>query len=336
MPVAPPVGVVIPNHDTSAFVVEAIESVAHQTVRDLQVVVVDDASTDRSDAVIRDCLDRLGDSRFRYVKNDDNLGQFGSVRRGLALLSTPFVCFLDSDDVWYDRFVERHLTAHLNTDFPVAMTFCDSHVIDGAGRMLAGTAWWFDSKPNEPPERTIDFSLIPALDPTTGTLSYPAKTEVSLRTGWTPAAGTNSTASMMFRRSFVDLVLVPEVDTRLRLSVDYYLSTLAYLLTGVIAVHEPLYAYRMHGSNKHSNLGVPGGPYNTSEKPWQSVRDPVLEVVLDTLRSQATHICRVFGEDRHAEALSQVEQALAKPEPEIEEKRESLATVLRRKLPPLT
>ena len=57
MPFAPPVGVVIANHNNCAFVEKAIESVAHQTVRGLQVVV--DASTDCSDEVMR---------RFRYVK----------------------------------------------------------------------------------------------------------------------------------------------------------------------------------------------------------------------------------------------------------------------------
>ena len=67
MPLAPPVGVVIANHNNCAFVEKAIESAAHQTVRGLQVVVVD-ASTDCSDEVIRRCLARLGDTRFRYVK----------------------------------------------------------------------------------------------------------------------------------------------------------------------------------------------------------------------------------------------------------------------------
>jgi len=145
MPLAPPVGVVIANHNNGAFVEKAIESVARQTVRDLQVVVVDDASTDRSDEVIRRCLARLGDTRFRYVKLGTNLGQAGALRRGMSELDTPFVCFLDSDDLWYDDFVARHLAVHMNADFPVALTYCDSHVIDGNDRILAGTAWWFDS-----------------------------------------------------------------------------------------------------------------------------------------------------------------------------------------------
>jgi glycosyltransferase involved in cell wall biosynthesis len=328
MPFAPSVGVVIPNHDNGAFVVEAIESVARQTVRDLQVVVVDDLSNDDSDVVIRGCLDKLGDPRFRYVRNETNCGQCGAIRRGLADLTTPFICVLDSDDLWYESFVERHLAAHLNSDFPVALTYCDSHVIDSSSRLLAGTAWWFDSLFDEPTERAIDPALLPTIDPATGALRYPAKPQVTLRTTWTPTTATNSMASMMLRRSFVDLVLVPD-DQQLRLYVDFYLSTLAYLLSGVIALHEPLYAYRMHGHNKHSNLPVMGGPYNTSTRPWPSVRDQVLQLVHDMLSAEAARIREAFGEDRHALALKRLAAAVAKPDP-AEEKSGRLGALLRR------
>ncbi|MBV8191170.1 MAG: glycosyltransferase [Alphaproteobacteria bacterium] len=317
MPFAPTVGVVIPNHDNGDFVVQAIESVAHQTVHDLQVVVVDDASSDDSDAAIRDCLARLDDRRFRYLANPANLGQCGAIRRGLAELETPFVAVLDSDDVWYERFIERHLAAHLNTDFPVALTYCDSHVVDAGGRLLAGTAWWFDSLFDEPAERSIDAAHLPAVDPATGLLTYSAKPQFTLRTAWTPTTATNSMASMMLRRSFVDLVLMPE-DHRLRLYVDFYLSTLACLLSGVIALHEPLYAYRMHGRNKHSDLAVMGGPYNTSTRPWQQVCEEVLHLVHETLDTHADRIRRAFGPDRHAEALKSIAQAVAKSDPAAE------------------
>ena len=53
MPSAPTVGVVIANHNNGDFVGKAIESVARQTIRDIRVIIVDDASTDRSDETIR-------------------------------------------------------------------------------------------------------------------------------------------------------------------------------------------------------------------------------------------------------------------------------------------
>ena len=59
MPSAPTVGVVIANHNNGDFVGKAIELVARQTIRDIRVIIVDDASTDRSDETIRQCLSQL-------------------------------------------------------------------------------------------------------------------------------------------------------------------------------------------------------------------------------------------------------------------------------------
>lgn len=300
MPLAPPVGVVIANHNNCAFIEKAIDSVARQTVHDLQVVIVDDASTDRSDEVIGHCLARLDDPRFRYVKLGANLGQAGALRRGMAELDTPFVCFLDSDDLWYDDFVARHLAVHMNTDFPVALTYCDSHIIDADDRILAGTAWWFDSdKPQAKAQRTIAPALTPVIDPARGELTYPRNDGVTFYPQWSPAGATNTTASMMFRRAFVDLVFAPPSD-ELRLYVDFYLSTFAGLMTGTIAIHDALYAYRMHGGNSHSNATVLGGAYNSAKREWEPIRRYVLKMVQRVLRDEAEMLRLTFGEERHS------------------------------------
>ncbi|WP_422002761.1 glycosyltransferase [Reyranella sp.] len=310
MPTAPPVGVVIANHNNGAFVERTMESAARQSVRDLTVVVVDDASTDDSDEAIRRCLARLDDPRFRYLPLETNLGQAGALLRGMAGLDTPFVCFLDSDDVWYEDFVARHLAVHLNADFPVAMTYCDSHIIDANGRLLAGTAWWFDSSdPGAWNRRTVDPARLPTVDPSSGTITYPSRGGATFHPQWSLAGATNTTASMMLRRSFVDLVMAPPTQD-LRLYVDYYLSTFAGLMTGAIAIDQPLYGYRMHGRNGHSDATVPGGAYNSSSRPWAPIRDYVLQMVQLVLRTESTALCRTFGEERHAEAEALIAAAI--------------------------
>ena len=295
MPTVPAVGVVITNFNNGSFVASAIESAASQTIRDIRVAVVDDASTDGSDEVIRDALARLNDPRFHYVRLETNVGQAGAIRRGLADLDAPFVCFLDSDDYWYPDFVAQHLAAHLNADFPVALSFCDSHIVDASGRMLAATAWWFDHNDRKPAHRLLDPARIPDIQGPSGEVTYSGKRPMILRTGWSPDSATNTTASMMLRRNFVDLVLVP-ADRFLPLYADYYLSTFAALLTGVIAIHDALYAYRMHGLNLHSNGEVFGGPYNSSTTDWDAIRIGVLERVRTTLRDEGPSIRRVFGD----------------------------------------
>lgn len=313
MPLAPPVGVVIANYNNCAFVERAIESVARQTARNLRVVIVDDGSTDASDEAIQCCLARLGDDRFRYVKLETNLGQGGAVKRGMEELDTPFICFLDSDDLWYEGFVARHLAVHMNTDFPVALTYCDSQIIDGEDRLLAGTAWFFDAnEPDAKSKRAIPPSLIPAYDPATGQLIYPRHPGVTFHPQWSAASATNTTASMMFRRAFVELVLVLP-SQELRLYLDYYLATFASLLTGAIAIHEALYGYRMHGKNIHSNATVLGGAYNSSMREWDPIRLDTLRKIQAVLRQKSDTIRLAFSQERHDIAVALLAEALGDP-----------------------
>lgn len=306
---APEVGIVIANHNNQAYVGEAIESVARQTARKIQVVVVDDGSDDGSDGVIRNVLQRLADQRFRFVPLAQRLGQAGAIRTGVDLLESPFISVLDSDDVWYENFLQGHLAAHLNSDFPVALTYCDSHVIDGQGQLLAGTAWWFDYDSAEPSPRPIEGSRVPRLSADTSTVEYCEDHPLVLHSEWTPNWSSNSMASMMLRRGFVDLVLDP-AQTHLPLYVDFFLSTLAALLTGTIAIPKALYAYRMHRKNKHSDGLVYGGAYNSSRKPWEPIRDEVFRQVLSILDSKADSLRGAFGAHRYQVALSQMRSAV--------------------------
>ncbi|WP_295133129.1 glycosyltransferase [uncultured Reyranella sp.] len=307
MPSAPPVGVVIANYNNGAFVGRAIESVARQSCRNLRTIVVDDASTDNSDEEIRNCLSRLGDSRFDYIRLETNVGQTGAIKRGLSRLDTPFVGFLDSDDMWYESFIERHLCVHMNADFPVALTYCDSHIVDGDDHLLAGTAWWFEQGASA--KKALEAAIVPKIDAATGEFAFPANGRLTFHPHWTPLSATNSMASMMFRRSFVDLVLVVP-DNDLRLYLDYYLSTFAVLLTGSIAIHDALYAYRMHGANKHSNAAVMGGSYNSSTKDWGPISNHILQLVQRILDEQASPIRAAFGDWRHANSKALVKRAL--------------------------
>lgn len=312
MPKVPAVGVVITNFNNASFVANAIESAASQTIRDIRVVVVDDASIDGSHDVIRDTLSRLDDPRFHYARLGSNLGQAGAMRRGLAGLDTPFVCFLDSDDYWYPEFVAQQLVAHTNADFPVALTFCDSHIVDANGHILAGTAWWFDANTVKPAHRVIDPAKVPDVRPDSREVIYSAKRRMVLRTEWSLESGTNTMAGMMFRRSFVDLVLVPP-DERLPLYVDFYLSTFASLLTGTVAIYDALYAYRMHGKNIHSNGQLFGGPYNSSKSDWRPIRSGILRLIQEIMTSEAEAIRQAFGDYQYGIAKRLLDDALDPP-----------------------
>jgi len=93
---APPplVSVVIPTYNYGRFVTQAVDSVLAQTYRPLEVIVVDDGSTDDT----RERLQPYGE-RIRYV-HQLNAGPEGARNTGLALAQGEWVAFLDPDDSW--------------------------------------------------------------------------------------------------------------------------------------------------------------------------------------------------------------------------------------------
>ncbi|TCJ15265.1 glycosyltransferase family 2 protein [Rubrobacter taiwanensis] len=93
---SPRVSVIIPAYNTERYVVRAVESALGQTERDLEVIVVDDASTDRTAEMVR----AIRDERVRLLSCRRNLGPGGARNRGLEAAAGEWVALLDSDD-WY-------------------------------------------------------------------------------------------------------------------------------------------------------------------------------------------------------------------------------------------
>jgi glycosyltransferase involved in cell wall biosynthesis len=92
----PEVSVIIPTRDRRDRVRVAVRSVLAQRDVRLEVLVVDDASTDGTAAMIA----ALGESRVRVVRNDTSLGESGARNRGIQEAMGPWIAFLDDDDLW--------------------------------------------------------------------------------------------------------------------------------------------------------------------------------------------------------------------------------------------
>jgi glycosyltransferase involved in cell wall biosynthesis len=310
----PRISVVVTCYNCRDYIGEAIRSVARQTLRDFDCVIVDDASADGSAAVVQQTLDELADPRFRLIRLERNVGQTGATRRGLAETRATFVCFLDSDDLWNDDFLARHLAAHLNETFAVGFTACNARLIDGQGALIAGCVYWF-GKDRARADRDqafapIDPARIPSIDTIKGTADWRSQTPYRLYTKRAAHWVWVSTSSMMFRRSLIDLVF-PDDDEVYRLHMDFYIVVMAQMVAGSLLIDEALYSYRLHGRNGAADNPVLGGRLHLSSRNWGNTYSVMLDRMLGAMRRDSERFIGALGERQYRRMLLRMRAACA-------------------------
>lgn len=100
---SPKVSVIIATHNHAHFLLECLGSVKSQTYRNYEVIVVNNGSTDNTKQVVRD----LAWDELRYYYQNDTGSVAGPRNAGIKLAKGEYVAFLDSDDLWYEKKLEK-------------------------------------------------------------------------------------------------------------------------------------------------------------------------------------------------------------------------------------
>lgn len=111
------VSVVIPAYNRAKVICRAIESCLNQTYEDIEVIVVDDGSSDNTKEVIA----AIDDNRLRYIYQD-NAGACAARNRGIELAQGEYIAFQDSDDEWHTDKLEKQMAAL--TEMKADFVFC--------------------------------------------------------------------------------------------------------------------------------------------------------------------------------------------------------------------
>jgi glycosyltransferase involved in cell wall biosynthesis len=142
----PKVSVIIPTYNCGHYLEQAIESAMDQTYRDLEIIVLDDGSTDNTSEVVQ----KYG-TKIRYIRQT-NAGLPAARNRAIEASSGEFIALLDSDDWWEPSKLAEQVPL-LEQDPEVALVYTDLRVIydDGeilpsflASRPLATSGYVFD------------------------------------------------------------------------------------------------------------------------------------------------------------------------------------------------
>ncbi len=306
----PLVTVIIDNFNYERFLRAAADSVFRQSYPLIECIIIDDASTDGSPAVIQDII--RDHPEVRAIFRHENGGQSLSCKEGFEASSGQYVIFLDADDYLLPSAVETHVFVHLSLRVPVGFTSGDmlqsvnDEIVLGTRQNLSD---YVRSGKGKKPGllRAIDSNLagLYPLAPQT-----PLDDQVHLvepanaHWVWSPMSGN------CFRRDALRLVFDNPQLTHLKRSADAYLNLGINVLTGSVLIDRPLAVYRHHGANglaRHPQLNGffsfkrSGGPDN-SQLSRLLLIDHFMERADDLIRrSSAEHFIRAIQElGRHA------------------------------------
>ena len=124
----PLVSVILPNFNSEQFIGQAIDSVLSQTYKNLELIVVDDCSNDKSIEIIKGYLRQ--DHRIHLVRLETNSGGPATPRNtGVLKSKGQYIAFIDSDDVWFSGKLETQIDSMKSKN----ISFISSHKYDFKG-----------------------------------------------------------------------------------------------------------------------------------------------------------------------------------------------------------
>jgi glycosyltransferase involved in cell wall biosynthesis len=152
----PSVTIGMPVYNGENFIEEAVQSILEQTYTDFELVISDNASTDRTEAICREYAKK--DSRVRYIRNKTNIGASENANQLFSLCSSKYFKLAAHDDKILPNYLETCVSV-LENDSSVALCHSQTRYVDGAGSAIpysakynayvddsSGFVWGFDPK----------------------------------------------------------------------------------------------------------------------------------------------------------------------------------------------
>lgn len=221
------VSFLIATYNRADYLPQCIESILAQGRDDFEIIIVDDASKDGTEALIRDKYA----GKAIYLKNDSNRGVAFSRNRAIGCAKGEFLGLIDSDDILYDR---KYLEIALGVlkDNPQFDIFCcDNFCIDGQGKRIG--------------EKTFLHS----------TIDYRGKELFSKIMDFNDIfmAGIHSCGALV-KKSIVNEVGPLNINYRIMWDEEFFLRVAASNKYKIYYLDQPLTAYRLHDNNFSKNL----------------------------------------------------------------------------------
>ena len=134
-PSLPLISVIIPAHNAEAFIERTLDSVLTQTYKNIEVLVVDDGSQDKTVEIVRSVAQR--DPRVIFLQQS-NAGVAAARNTAIRASRGEFIAPIDADDIWYPRNLEKQVQCMLQSPPSVGFVYSWSLEIDEQGALSGG------------------------------------------------------------------------------------------------------------------------------------------------------------------------------------------------------
>ncbi len=213
---SPLVSVVVSLFNKEKYIAATIESVLSQTYHPVELIIIDDGSTDNSVAIAQKYLDAK-------VFSQKNQGAYAARNYGASIATGDFFAFLDADDIWYEQKLEKQMAVF--SSFPkLSVVTTLSRKIDQKGEEL-------------PSERKIP---IPIDEP-----FYPIKILLEIGNPFCLSSGLVRRASFEAVHGFRKILLSEDYDFWIRIAAE---EQLFYVVPEILTGYRVLKTSKLHGS----------------------------------------------------------------------------------------
>jgi len=124
------VSVVMCTYNGEKYLKEQLESILHQTYKNLEIIIVDDCSTDTTISIIKQYMKI--DDRISFFQNQDNLGFLKNFEKALPLSNGSYIALADQDDIWKENKIEIFLKNIQNN----MLIYSDAIIIDKDSKVV--------------------------------------------------------------------------------------------------------------------------------------------------------------------------------------------------------
>jgi glycosyltransferase involved in cell wall biosynthesis len=263
----PLVSVIVNNYNYGRFLRDAVDSVFAQTYPQIECIIVDDASTDESPAVLADIA--AVHPQAKIITRTVNGNQLAAALDGLAASTGDYILFLDSDDFLLDQCVATQVFVNLSLRVPVGFT-CSDMLQIARDRLIFGSALSVanyvklatpEMKPmvRPLPEELAGSWNSEAIDQSVLDRLY--SVDIGNK-GWPWA----TTSAFFFRHDALNLWIDTPGLVQCGRSLDGFFGRAINAITGSVLIDQALVAFRSHGANNFNQKSQLANLHNYDER----------------------------------------------------------------------